>query len=645
METDTNTDEYTLTEQILYDHADEAVPRGEPIDIAIDQTLAHDVLGPLIWLEFEALEYDEVQTDVAVQYADHQAYQIDSRDTDTHRFLRTVSRKYGGHFSKAGAGICHQIQRERFITPGATLLGGDSHSLTMGGFGAIGIGAGGLDVALAMGGEPYTIEMPEIVEVRLTGELGEWASAKDVILELLRRLTVKGGVGRVFEFTGPGVEALSVPERCTITNMATELGATSAIFPSDERTRKHLERLGRGDSYRPLSPGARASYDETIEVDLSEIEPLIATPSMPDNVVPVSEVAGTGVDQVMVGSCTNGSYLDIAAVADVVAGRHVAGETDFILNPASKLAVRLLAEEGGTTELYAAGVNLSESTCGACTGQGHVPGPESVSLRAFNRNFKGRSGYEDDSVYLCSPEVAAASAIEGEIVDPRTTDLTPPDVELPDDMTSSDAEILPPDPATEIYRGETIGTIPIKEPLGETVRGPITLVTGDDITTDHIMPATSEVLSLWSDPQAAAEYALTRIDEEFPTRAREAGGSWIVAGENYGQGSSRENAALELVELDVEGVIAKSFARIHLSNLINFGIVPLTFADPETYDRLSEGDELSIVEDAAAAIETGDDRLTVSVNGEWEFEVELACTDEDRDVLLAGGRLPYTKNA
>ncbi len=640
-----DTNEYTLTEQILYDHAEGEPGRGEPVDIDIDQVLMHDVLGPLSWLEFEALEYDSVQTDIAVQYADHQAYEIDSRDTDTHRFLRTVTRKYGGHFSKAGAGICHQIQRERFITPGATLLGGDSHSLTMGGFGAIGIGAGGLDVALAMGGVPYTIEMPEIVEIRLSGELDEWASAKDVILELLRRLTVKGGVGRVFEFTGPGVESLSVPERCTITNMATELGATSAVFPSDERTRRHLERLGRGETYRSLTAGENATYDETIEVDLSAIEPLIAMPSMPDKVVPVAEVAGTPVDQVLVGSCTNGSYLDIATVADVVSGRHVAGNTDFILNPASKLAVRLLAEEGGTTELYAAGVNLSVSTCGPCTGQGHVPGPESVSLRAFNRNFRGRSGYEDDSVYLCSPEVAAASAIAGEIVDPRETDLTPPTVELPADMTSSDNEVLPPDPSVEIYRGETIGTIPIKEPLGPAVRGPITLLTGDDITTDHIMPASAEILSLWSDPQAAADYVLTRIDEEFPKRAREAGGSWIVAGENYGQGSSRENAALELVELDVDGVIAKNFARIHLSNLINFGVLPLTFVDPDVYDRLNEGDELEIVEDVAESVGSGQDRLTVSVNDEWTFEVELACSEEERDVLCAGGRLPYTKNA
>ncbi len=639
------TDTLTITEQVLYDHTDGTPDRGEPIDIDIDQTLLHDVLGPLIWLEFEALEYDEVRTDVAVQYADHQAYQLDARDTDTHRFLRTVSRKYGGHFSKAGAGICHQIQRERFIEPGSTLLGGDSHSPTMGGFGAVGIGAGGLDVALAMGAVPYTIEMPEIAEIRLTGELGEWASAKDVILELLRRLSVKGGVGRIFEFTGPGVETLSVPERCTITNMTTELGSTTAVFPSDDRTRRHLERLGRGDVYRPIAPGEDAVYDDTIEVDLSDIEPLIATPSMPDNVVPVAEVAGTPVDQVIVGSCTNGSYADIAAVADVVAGEHVAGETDFILNPASKLAVRLLAEEGGTTELYAAGVNLSESTCGACTGQGHVPGPDSVSLRAFNRNFRGRSGQEDDSVYLCSPEVAAASAIEGEIVDPRTTDLTPPTVELPDNMTSSDAELLPPDPSVEIYRGETIGTIPIKEPLGSALDGPITLHTGDDITTDHIMPASSEILSQWSDPQAAADYVLTRIDGEFPARSRAADGGWIVAGENYGQGSSRENAALELVELGTDGVIAKSFARIHLSNLINFGLLPLRFVDPDVHGRLSEGDELSIVEDVEAAVRSGADRLTVSVNDEWRFEVDLVCSETERAVLAAGGRLPYTKNA
>ena len=640
-----DTDEYTLTEQILYDHADGTPARGEPISLDIDQILLHDVLGPLIWIEFEALEYEAVQPDVVVQYADHQAYQLDARDTDTHRFLRTVTRKYGGHFSKPGAGICHQIHRERFIEPGDTMIGCDSHSPTMGGFGAIGIGAGGLDVAVAMGGEPYTIEMPEIVEVNLTGELDAWPSAKDVILELLRRLTVKGGVGRVFEFTGPGVESLSVPERCTITNMTTELGATSAVFPSDERTRRHLERLGRADAYRPLSPDEGASYDETIELDLSAIEPLIATPSMPDNIVPVTEAEGTGVDQVLVGSCTNGSYFDIATVADIVTDQQVAGETDCILNPASKRSVELLAERGGTTELYAAGVNLSESTCGPCTGQGHIPGPDSVSLRAFNRNFKGRSGNEDDSVYLCSPEVAAASAIEGEIVDTRTTDIETPSVDLPDDMTSSDVEILPPDPATELYRGETIGTIPIKDPLAGTVRGPITLHTGDDITTDHIMPAAPEILSVWSDPQAAADYTLTRIDEAFPERAREAGSSWIVAGENYGQGSSRENAALELVELGVDGVLAKSFARIHLANLVNFGVLPLRFSDAEVYDRLSEGDDLSIVENVADAVRSGADRLTVSVNDEWRFEAELVCTDEEREVLLAGGRLPYVRDA
>ena len=639
------TDARTLTEQILYDHTDGTPSRGEPIPIDVDQILLHDVLGPLIWIEFEALGYDEVRPEVVVQYADHQAYQLDARDTDTHRFLRTVTRKYGGYFSKPGAGICHQIHRERFIEPGATMIGCDSHSPTMGGFGAIGIGSGGLDVAVAMGGNPYTIEMPEIVEVRLEGELGAWASAKDVILELLRRLSVKGGVGRVFEFTGPGVETLSVPERCTITNMTTELGATTAVFPSDERTRRHLRRLGREDAYRPLSPDEGAVYDETIELDLAGIEPLIATPSMPDNVVPVAETEEVEVDQVLVGSCTNGSYFDIATVADVVTDRRVAGETDFVLNPASKRSIGLLAESGGTTELYAAGVNLSESTCGPCTGQGHVPGPESVSLRAFNRNFEGRSGNEGDSVYLCSPEVAAASAIAGEIVDPRSTDLTAPSVDLPDDMTGSDAEVLPPDPSVDVYRGETIGTIPVKDPPSGDLQGPVTLVTGDDITTDHIMPASSEILSVWSDPQAAADYTLTRVDGEFPERAREADGGWIVAGENYGQGSSRENAALELVELGVDGVIAKSFARIHLANLVNFGVLPLTFVDPDAYERLSEGEELSIVENVAEALGSGADRLTVSVNDEWRFEVGLACSDEQRDVLIAGGRLPYVRDS
>ncbi|RLM89341.1 aconitate hydratase [Halobellus sp. Atlit-38R] len=635
----------TLTEKVLSDHlvGGELTP-GESIDLDIDQVLLQDILGPLVWMEFEALEFETVETDVAVTYCDHQVYQFDSADTDTHRYLRTASQAYGGHFSKPGNGICHQVHRERFIEPGATLLGSDSHSTTMGGFGAIGIGAGGLDVATAMGGGAYTVEMPEVVEVHLTGELGEWTSAKDVILELLRRHSVKGGVGKLFEFTGPGVETLSVPERCTITNMTTELGATTAIFPSDERTRRHLTRLGRGDAYRELSADADATYDDRLEVDLSEIEPLIAMPSMPDNVVPVSEAAGTPVDQCLVGTCTNGSYFDIATAAAVVKGETVAPETEFVIAPASKRSAEVLAREGRTEDLYAAGVNLSESTCGACIGQGHVPAPDSVSLRAFNRNFKGRSGLPDDSVYLASPEVVAASAIAGEITDPRDMGRDAPSVSLPDDMTRTDAEILGPEPSTEVRKGDTIGSVPLKDPLAEQIAGTVITKAGDNVTTDHIVPANAEVMTLWSDPQACADYTLVRVDEDFPEKARAADGGWVVAGENYGQGSSRENAALELAVLGVDGVIAQSFARIHFANLVNFGVVPLTFADAEAYDNVDEGDTLEVVGDLASQIRAGDEQVTVEVNGEWTFEADVTLTPKERETLLAGGKLSLLKN-
>ncbi len=637
-------DNCSATEKLLGRHTDDELRPGEPVDIDVDQVLLQDVLGPLAWIEFEALEYDKVVPDVVAQYADHQVYQIDSRDSDTHRYLRTVSQRYGAFYSKSGNGICHQVHRERFVTPGATVLGTDSHTTTMGGFGALGIGAGGLDVAVTMGGAPYTVEMPEIVEVRLTGELGEWVSAKDVILELLRRLSVKGGVGTAFEFTGPGVGTLSVPERCTITNMTTELGATTGLFPSDERTREHLQRLGRPDAYEPLSPDPDATYAETIEIDLSEIEPLIATPSMPDAVVPVSDVAGTAVDQVVVGSCTNGSYFDLATVAETMAGRTVAPTTEFVITPASKRAAQLLAESGGLAELYAAGVNVSESTCGPCIGQGHVPATDSVSLRAFNRNFSGRSGIADDSVYLCSPEVAAVSALAGELVDPRETSYAPPDVTLPADMTRSDTDLVAPDPTVEIERGTTIGTVPLREPHPETVSGPVLITVGDDVTTDHIMPASAEIMSQWSDPQAAAEYTLSRIDPAFPARAEAAGCGWVVAGENYGQGSSRENAALELAVLGVDGVIAESFARIHRSNLVNFGVLPLTFADASAADRIDEGDTLTVA-GVAEGIQSGRRTYTVEVNGEWTFEATLGVSDRERTILEAGGLLNHVKQS
>ncbi|MFB6108851.1 MAG: aconitate hydratase [Haloplanus sp.] len=633
-------DALTLTEKLVDDHRVEGdLARGTPVGVRIDQVLNQDVLGPLAWMEFEALDFETVRPDVVVTYADHSVLELSERDTQTHRYLRTVTQKYGGYYSKAGNGICHQVHRERFLEPGCTLVGCDSHTTTAGGFGALGVGAGGLDVAVAMGGDPYVFEMPEVVAVRLEGELGPWTSAKDVILELLRRLTVKGGVGKVFEFVGPGVETLSVPERCTITNMSTELGATTSMFPSDERTRRHLARLGREDAYRPLSADEWAEYDDELVVDLSDLEPLVARPSMPDKVVPVAEVAGTPVDQVVVGSCTNGSYFDVATVADVLAGESVAGHLDAVVAPASKRAVELLAREGRVADLYAAGATLSESTCGACVGQGHVPTADSVSLRTFNRNFEGRSGNEDDSVYLCSPEVAAVAAITGELTDPRGTDLASPSVAHPEDMTRRDVDVLGPDPAVDVDRGDVIGEVPLGDPLPSTLSGPVLIAVGDDVTTDHILPATADIMSKWPDPQVAAQYTLQRIDPDFASRAAAAEGGWVVGGENYGQGSSRENAALELAVLGVDGVFANSFARIHRANLANFGLLAFTFADPAVYDDLHEGDEIRVVDDVAAGVAAGRETFTCEVNGSWTFEARLDATDRQRDVLSAGGLL------
>src|SRR6056297_2438445 len=458
----------TLTEQILDDHLVEGeLTPGEEIGIEIDQVLTQDTTGTMVWLQFEAMGLDEVQTELAAQYCDHQTYQFDFKNTDDHRFLRSAAGTYGAYFSRPGNGICHNVHRENFAAPGKTLLGSDSHTPTPGGIGELAIGSGGIDVTVAMGGAPYYIEMPEVVSVRLEGELPEWATAKDVILELLRRLTVKGGVGKILEYTGPGVESLTAPERMTITNMGTELGATTSIFPTDEQTQDYLERVNRGDEYVELQPDDDAEYDDEIVVDLSDLEPLIAQPSMPDKVVPVSEVAGESVEQVIVGSCTNGGYEDILPAAKMLEGRQINRKTDMIIAPGSKQASEILARDGWTAELMAAGVNFSEATCGACIGIGHVPASDSVSLRTFNRNFEGRSGIEDDSVYLCSPEVATAAAIKGEIVDPRDLadelgDMEAPGVELPDKFDGSKTDIITPDDPVDddLVKGPNIGDVP-----------------------------------------------------------------------------------------------------------------------------------------------------------------------------------------
>src|SRR6056297_1044573 len=642
----------TLTEKILDDHLVEGeLETGEEIGIEIDQVLTQDTTGTLVWLQFEALDLNEVQTELAAQYCDHQTYQFDFKNTDDHRFLRSAAGTFGAHFSRPGNGICHNVHKENFAAPGKTMLGSDSHTPTPGGLGELAIGSGGLDVAVAMGGGAYYIEMPEVVNVRLEGELPEWATAKDVILELLRRLTVKGGVGKVLEYTGPGVETLTVPERTTITNMGTELGATSSVFPTDENTKDFLSRVGREDEYVEIGPDEDAEYDDQITIDLAELEPLIAEPSMPDNVVPVREAAGTDVEQVMIGSCTNGAYEDILPAAKMLEGREIAKTTEMIVAPGSKQASEMLARNGWTAEMMAAGVNFSEATCGACIGNGHVPASDSVSMRTFNRNFEGRSGIEDDSVYLCSPEVATAAALKGEIVDPRDLadelgDLEDPGFELGDgyDTDGEDVDLIAPDEAVDddLVKGPNIGDVPLKDEMGADVEGEALLKMQDNITTDHIIPATQDILMYRSNIPKLAEFTLSRVDETFADRALEADGGFLVAGENYGQGSSREHAALCPMYLGVEGVLAQSFARIHKANLFNFGLVPLEI-DEETYEKIEQGDDVEIVDDVAEAVRSGQEEFTIRVNDDWEATGHLDASDRERQILAAGGKLAHTK--
>jgi len=641
----------TLTEKILDEHLVEGeLEPGEEIGIEIDQVLTQDTTGTLVWLQFDALDLDEVQTEIAAQYCDHQTYQFDFKNTDDHRFLRSAAGKFGAYFSRPGNGICHNVHKENFAAPGKTMLGSDSHTPTPGGMGELAIGAGGLDVAVAMGGGAYYIDMPEVVNVRLEGELPEWATAKDVILELLRRLSVKGGVGKIFEYSGPGVESLSVPERTTITNMGTELGATSSIFPTDERTEEYLEAVGRSEDFEAVAPDEDADYHDQITVDLSELEPLIAEPSMPDKVVPVREVEGVDVEQVMIGSCTNGAYEDILPAAKMLEGREISKTTEMIVAPGSKQASEMLARNGWTAEMMAAGVNFSEATCGACIGNGHVPASDSVSLRTFNRNFEGRSGIEDDSVYLCSPEVATAAALTGEIVDPRDLaddlgDLEDPGFELADNYVGvSGSDLITPDEAVddELIKGPNIGDVPLKDPLPADLEGEVLLKMPDNITTDHISPANADVLMYRSNIPKLSEFTLTRVDDTFPERALEADGGVLLAGENYGQGSSREHAALCPMYLGIDAVLAQSFARIHKANLFNFGIVPLTL-DAETYAEIDQGDSVEIVDDVAEAVRSGKEEFTVRINGDWEATANLDASEREREILADGGKLTHVK--
>jgi aconitate hydratase len=636
----------SLTHKIIREHlvSGEMVP-GKEIGLRIDQTLTQDSTGTMTYLQLETLDLPRVRTELSVSYVDHNMLQADFRNADDHRYLQTVAARYGLYFSRPGNGICHQLHLERFGVPGKTLLGADSHTPTAGGLGMLAIGSGGLDVAVAMAGAPFYVPMPKVVHVELTGSLPPWVSAKDVILEMLRRLTVKGGVGCVFEYGGPGMACLNVPQRATITNMGAELGATSSLFPSDDVTRSYMEAQGRGDSWQALGPDDDAEYDQVIEIDLSALEPLVAQPHSPDKVVPVREIAGLPINQACIGSCTNSSVADLQTVAAIVKGHTVAPSVSLTVSPGSKQAFTMIASNGSLADLVAAGARILESACGPCLGIGQAPASGAVAVRSFNRNFLGRSGTEDAQVYLASAEVCAASALTGVLTDPRTLGEAP-QISLPSAFLVNDNMIIPPmatgNEAVEVVRGPNIKPLPTRGPLEDPIEAPVLLVTGDNITTDHIMPAGAHVLPFRSNVPALADFSFMRIDPTFPDRARAAGRGIIVGGENYGQGSSREHAALVPMYLGVQAVLVKSFARIHQANLINVGILPLVFADPADHDRIKQDDVLRIV-GTAEALRQGRPMTVVDVT--QGFEIQATCPVSDRQVgiMLAGGLLNEIK--
>jgi len=635
----------SLTRKIIEEHLVSGEPKvGDEIAIRIDQTLTQDATGTMAYLQFEAMGLPRVRTKLSVSYVDHNMLQAGFENADDHRFLQSVAAKYGIYFSRPGNGICHQVHLERFSAPGQTLLGSDSHTTTLGGVGMLAIGAGGLDVAVAMGGGPFYLTMPKVVRVGLKGRLQPWVTGKDIILEMLRRLTVKGGVGRVFEYGGEGVTCLEVPERATITNMGAELGATTSVFPSDERTREYLRAQRREQAWQPLSADPDAEYDEVVEIDLSSLEPLIARPQSPDNVVPVRELAGTKVAQVCVGSCTNSSYSDLMTVARVLRGKTVHPNLSATVTPGSRQVFNMIARNGALADLIESGFRILESACGPCIGMGQAPPSGSVSVRSFNRNFAGRSGTPNDQVYLCSPEVAAATALMGVVTDPR--DLgDPPRVEAPAEFHIDDDMIIPPSEKPEemeILRGPNIQPLPLAEPVAESIRAPVLLKVGDNISTDHILPAGARVLPLRSNIPAISEFVFERVDPSFSQRAKEAGRSIVVGGSNYGQGSSREHAALAPMYLGLKAVIARSFARIHWNNLINFGIVPLTFANEADYDRVEQGDELELV-GLREALRDGKPVTARNLSKGSEFVAEHNLTPRQAEILLAGGLLNYVR--
>ena len=637
----------TLTEKILKNHiVDGEFKKGSEIGIRIDQTLTQDATGTMAYLEFEAMGIPRVRTERSVAYIDHNTLQSGFENADDHRFIGSIAKKHGIYFSRPGNGICHQVHLERFGIPGKTLIGSDSHTPTGGGIGMIAIGAGGLDVAVAMGGGAYYITYPKIVKVELTGHLRDWVAAKDVILEVLRIMSVKGGVGKVIEYCGEGVKTLSVPERATITNMGAELGATTSIFPSDEITYEFLKAQKREEVWTELSADPGAEYDEVIKINLSELEPMVACPHSPDNVKRVSELGKMKIDQVCIGSCTNSSLMDMSKVAYILKGKTVDPSVSLSIAPGSKQVLNMIAKNGMLSSMIDAGARILESACGPCIGMGQSPNSAGISLRTFNRNFEGRSGTKDGQIFLVSPEVAAASAITGYLTDPRELGdmpefLMPKEFEINDNMVVEPASVEEAE-NVEILRGPNIKPFPVTHPLDDVISCKCSLKVEDNITTDHIMPAGAKILPLRSNIPAISKHCFTVCDPDFPTRAEELGASIIVGGANYGQGSSREHAALAPLHLGVKAVLTKSFARIHRANLINAGILPLNFVNEADYDKITLGDDL-LIEDVTDCIRNGRELVVKNLTKNEDIPVVCELSSRAIDIVLAGGLLSYTK--
>lgn len=639
---------YTAAEKILKAHlVDGEFKKGSEIGIRIDQTLTQDATGTMAYIELEAMEIPTVKTEKSVAYVDHNTLQSGFENADDHLFIGSVAKKRGISFSRPGNGICHQVHLERFGIPGKTLIGSDSHTPTCGGLGMLAIGAGGLDVAVAMGGRPLYITYPKMVKVELKGKLSPWVSAKDVILEVLRCLTVKGGVGKIIEYTGEGVKTLSVPERATITNMGAELGATTSIFPSDEKTYEFMKAQHREADWVELKADDDAVYDEELVIDLSTLEPLAACPHSPDNVKPVSELAGMKINQVCIGSCTNSSFVDMMKVAYILKGKTVHPDVSLSIAPGSKQVLNMLSQGEYLSDMIDCGARILESACGPCIGMGQSPNSAGVSLRTFNRNFLGRSGTKDAQVYLISPETAAASALTGVLTDPRTLgDM--PEFKMPEEFVINDNMVALPAtpeeaPSVEIKRGPNIKGYPKTSPLPESIEAECSLKVGDNITTDHIMPAGSKILPLRSNIPEISKHCFEVVDTEFPARALSLGTSIIVGGSNYGQGSSREHAALAPLYLGIKAVVVQSFARIHKANLINAGILPLTFETESDYSKISQGDKLSL-ENLREAVATGDTVVLKNLTTGDSVTLKIELSARDREIILAGGLLDYTKS-